>query len=124
MQTPAIGSADATTTSTSAAERPPRVLSIQSHVVSGYVGNKAAVFPLQVSGLRAAGSRLSSMRGLQDPASEVSTHHSRYRLLKPIAAPAEVSALLWTTESGAVCCLPSKQLPAVRRLLRRVTDKA
>ena len=28
--------------------RPPRVLSIQSHVVSGYVGNKAAVFPLQV----------------------------------------------------------------------------
>ena len=27
-----------------------RVLSIQSHVVSGYVGNKAAVFPLQVLG--------------------------------------------------------------------------
>jgi pyridoxine kinase len=27
-----------------------RVLSIQSHVVSGYVGNKAAVFPLQVQG--------------------------------------------------------------------------
>jgi hypothetical protein len=26
----------------------PRVLSIQSHVVSGYVGNKAATFPLQV----------------------------------------------------------------------------
>ena len=26
-----------------------RVLSIQSHVVSGYVGNKAATFPLQVS---------------------------------------------------------------------------
>jgi len=25
-----------------------RVLSIQSHVVSGYVGNKCAVFPLQV----------------------------------------------------------------------------
>ena len=25
-----------------------RVLSIQSHVVSGYVGNKSAVFPLQV----------------------------------------------------------------------------
>ena len=25
-----------------------RVLSIQSHVVHGYVGNKAAVFPLQV----------------------------------------------------------------------------
>ena len=27
-----------------------RVLSIQSHVVSGYVGNKAAVFPLQLLG--------------------------------------------------------------------------
>lgn len=27
----------------------PRVLSIQSHVVSGYVGNKSATFPLQVS---------------------------------------------------------------------------
>ena len=26
----------------------PRVLSIQSHVVHGYVGNKSAVFPLQV----------------------------------------------------------------------------
>jgi len=25
-----------------------RVLSIQSHVVAGYVGNKCAVFPLQV----------------------------------------------------------------------------
>jgi pyridoxine kinase len=25
-----------------------RVLSIQSHVVSGYAGNKCAVFPLQV----------------------------------------------------------------------------
>ncbi|XP_068633355.1 pyridoxal kinase [Battus philenor] len=28
----------------------PRVLSIQSHVVHGYVGNKSAVFPLQVLG--------------------------------------------------------------------------
>nr|CAG4638577.1 EOG090X09AY [Cyclestheria hislopi] len=28
----------------------PQVLSIQSHVVSGYVGNKSAVFPLQVLG--------------------------------------------------------------------------
>ncbi|CAG9858283.1 unnamed protein product [Phyllotreta striolata] len=28
-----------------------RVLSIQSHVVSGYVGNKSAVFPMQVLGL-------------------------------------------------------------------------
>lgn len=26
-----------------------RILSIQSHVVSGYVGNKSAVFPMQVS---------------------------------------------------------------------------
>lgn len=31
-------------------EPTPRVLSIQSHVVSGYVGNKAATFPLQVLG--------------------------------------------------------------------------
>ncbi|KAI8592403.1 pyridoxal kinase-like protein [Geranomyces variabilis] len=30
--------------------RPRRVLSIQSHVVHGYVGNKAATFPLQVLG--------------------------------------------------------------------------
>ncbi|KAJ2096676.1 hypothetical protein GGI09_004231 [Coemansia sp. S100] len=30
--------------------RPTRVLSIQSHVVSGYVGNRAATFPLQLSG--------------------------------------------------------------------------
>ena len=28
----------------------PRVLSIQSHVVSGYVGTKCAVFPLQLLG--------------------------------------------------------------------------
>ena len=27
-----------------------RVLSVQSHVVHGYVGNKAAAFPLQVQG--------------------------------------------------------------------------
>jgi len=32
------------------AEGNKRVLSIQSHVVSGYVGNKAAVFPLQLLG--------------------------------------------------------------------------
>ncbi|CAH0751488.1 unnamed protein product [Diatraea saccharalis] len=31
-------------------ELSPRVLSIQSHVVHGYVGNKSAVFPLQVLG--------------------------------------------------------------------------
>lgn len=29
-----------------------RVLSIQSHVVSGYAGNKCAVFPLQVKKFR------------------------------------------------------------------------
>eukprot|EP00038_Savillea_parva_P028785 m.67003 g.67003 ORF g.67003 m.67003 type:complete len:93 (+) comp8402_c0_seq1:290-568(+) len=29
----------------------PTVLSIQSHVVHGYVGNKSAVFPLQVLGI-------------------------------------------------------------------------
>ncbi len=29
----------------------PRVLSIQSHVVHGYVGNKCAVFPLQLLGM-------------------------------------------------------------------------
>ncbi len=29
---------------------PPRVLSIQSSVVYGYVGNKSATFPLQVLG--------------------------------------------------------------------------
>ncbi|OAD47024.1 Pyridoxal kinase [Eufriesea mexicana] len=28
----------------------PRILSIQSHVVSGYVGNKSAIFPLQLLG--------------------------------------------------------------------------
>ncbi len=33
------------------AARPARVLSIQSHVVSGYVGNKAATLPLQVLGI-------------------------------------------------------------------------
>ena len=31
-------------------ENEPRVLSIQSHVVSGYVGNKSATFPLQLLG--------------------------------------------------------------------------
>ena len=31
-------------------ETEPRVLSIQSHVVSGYVGNKSATFPLQLLG--------------------------------------------------------------------------
>jgi pyridoxine kinase len=32
-------------------ESSPQVLSIQSHVVAGYVGNKSAVFPLNVSKL-------------------------------------------------------------------------
>jgi hypothetical protein len=31
----------------------PRVLSVQSHVVSGYVGNRAAMFPLQLLGFDA-----------------------------------------------------------------------
>ncbi|KZC05086.1 Pyridoxal kinase [Dufourea novaeangliae] len=31
-------------------EKTPRILSIQSHVVSGYVGNKSATFPLQLLG--------------------------------------------------------------------------
>ncbi|KAG7341433.1 pyridoxal/pyridoxamine kinase [Nitzschia inconspicua] len=35
----------------SSSASPQRVLSIQSHVVHGYVGNKAAVFPLQLLGL-------------------------------------------------------------------------
>jgi hypothetical protein len=34
---------------------PARVLSIQSHVVAGYVGNRAAVFPLQRLGLEVDG---------------------------------------------------------------------
>ena len=33
-----------------AAKRPPSVLSIQSHVVHGYVGNKCAVLPLSLLG--------------------------------------------------------------------------
>ena len=31
--------------------RPARVLSIQSHVVHGHVGNKSAIFPMQLLGL-------------------------------------------------------------------------
>jgi hypothetical protein len=38
----------------SAPEDPHRVLSIQSHVVHGYCGNKSAVFPLQVRNSRFA----------------------------------------------------------------------
>ena len=34
-------------------EELPRVLSVQSHVVSGYVGNRAAIFPLQLLGFDA-----------------------------------------------------------------------
>eukprot|EP01035_Chromulina_nebulosa_P015777 gene15777-20904_t len=32
-------------------EQSTRVLSVQSHVVSGYVGNRAAIFPLQLLGI-------------------------------------------------------------------------
>ena len=32
------------------ADLPERILSVQSHVVSGYVGNKSATFPLQLLG--------------------------------------------------------------------------
>lgn len=35
----------------------PRVLSIQSHTVHGYVGNKSAVFPLQLLGFEVCASR-------------------------------------------------------------------
>ena len=41
----------ATTATSSAAASAPRVLSIQSHVVHGCVGNRAAVFPLQLLGI-------------------------------------------------------------------------
>ena len=34
-----------------------RVLSIQSHVVSGYVGNKSATFPLQLLGFEVSTER-------------------------------------------------------------------
>jgi pyridoxine kinase len=43
----AAGSEGQTSSSSSPS---PRVLSIQSSVVHGYVGNKAAVFPLQLLG--------------------------------------------------------------------------
>ncbi|KOB72503.1 General control of amino acid synthesis-like protein [Operophtera brumata] len=39
-----------TTRGQSSSSSTPKVLSIQSHVVHGYVGNKSAVFPLQVLG--------------------------------------------------------------------------
>eukprot|EP01052_Picozoa_sp_SAG31_P012170 SAG31_NODE_705_length_12695_cov_3.147007_8_plen_118_part_00 len=41
------------TTDAQTARMPPggRVLSVQSHVVHGYVGNKSAVFPLQLLGM-------------------------------------------------------------------------
>ena len=35
-----------------------RVLSIQSHVVSGYVGNKSATFPLQLLGFEVSNEAL------------------------------------------------------------------
>ncbi len=38
------------TTTTAMADLTDRILSVQSHVVSGYVGNKSATFPLQLLG--------------------------------------------------------------------------
>lgn len=49
MNRPWLEEAD-TMASSVAAHRSQRVMSIQSHVVSGYVGNKAATFPLQLLG--------------------------------------------------------------------------
>ncbi|KAJ8673649.1 hypothetical protein QAD02_004911 [Eretmocerus hayati] len=49
----------------------PRVLSIQSHVVSGYVGNKSAIFPLQVLGFEV------------DPINSVQlSNHTGYKVFK------------------------------------------
>lgn len=48
-----------------------RVLSVQSHVVHGYVGNKAATFPLQVS-----------LYGLLPWRSILSSHRSNVWLLE------------------------------------------
>jgi pyridoxal/pyridoxine/pyridoxamine kinase len=47
----------------------PRVLSIQSHTVHGYVGNKSAVFPLQLLGfeVRAAASEACQFKQLSHP---------------------------------------------------------
>ena len=45
-----VGLASPAGTATSAALSPPRVLSIQSHIVHGNLGNKCAVFPLQLLG--------------------------------------------------------------------------
>lgn len=48
-----------------------RVLSIQSHVVSGYVGNKSATFPLQLLGFEV------------DPLNSVSfSNHSGYKVIR------------------------------------------
>jgi hypothetical protein len=46
----ASAAATASTTDQQQEQFSPRVLSIQSSVVHGYVGNKAAVFPLQLLG--------------------------------------------------------------------------
>jgi hypothetical protein len=51
MAAPADG-ADAAGVANADAEALRRVLTIQSHTVRGYVGNKAAVFPLQLLGTR------------------------------------------------------------------------
>lgn len=50
-----------------------RVLSLQSHVVHGYVGNKAATFPLQLLGFDV------------DPLNSVNlSNHTGYRAVKGI----------------------------------------
>ncbi|XP_046741497.1 pyridoxal kinase [Diprion similis] len=53
------------------AKQPPHVLSVQSHVVSGYVGNKSATFPLQLLGFEV------------DPINSVQlTNHTGYKCVK------------------------------------------
>ena len=60
----------------------PRVLSVQSHVVSGYVGNRAAVFPLQILGFDAdCINSVQYSNHTQYPAVKVSLHdHRMYAL--------------------------------------------
>lgn len=60
----------------SAAPVAPRVLSIQSHVVSGYVGNKCATLPLQLLGFDV------------DPIMSVQVRWQRERVCRPAAAMA------------------------------------
>jgi len=44
----------------------PRVLSLQSHVVSGYVGNKCATLSLQLLGVEVKGQGLRGGKGLDE----------------------------------------------------------